>query len=84
MTSYQKINEKCDKLQIENAKLRSKNRKLKDEVKQLKRENREIRNNLDAFVDAFEHRLSILEDKVENKENGAKCTPISDARYIVS
>ncbi|WRC65522.1 hypothetical protein E5L00_04945 [Helicobacter pylori] len=80
MTSYQKINEKCDKLQIENAKLRSKNRKLKDEVKQLKRENREIRNNLDAFVDAFECRLSRLEDK----ENGTKCTPISDARYIVS
>ncbi len=76
MTSYQKINEKCDKLQIENAKIRSKNRKLKDEVKQLNRENREIRNNLDAF----EYRLS----RLENKENGAKCTPISDARYIVS
>lgn len=58
MTSYQKINEKCDKLQIENAKLRSKNRKLKDEVKQLKRENREIRNDLDVF----EYRLSRLEN----------------------
>ncbi len=70
MTSYQKINEKCDKLQIENAKLRSKNRKLKDEVKQLKRENRKI-------IGAFEYRLSRLENRVE-------CTPISDTRYIVS
>ncbi len=80
MTSYQKINEKCDKLQIENARLRSKNRKLKSEVKQLKCENRKLRNDFDEFQNKTEYRLS----RLENKENGVECTPISDVRYIVS